>query len=170
VEGRAAVPATKDHVEQARNLGDARIPNQRQPYAKEAHPVREIPAPRGPSAARWVIPGIGGTAIVAAGTWLVVLPLLYSSSGTTSPQVADCVPQRDLFDVQVGMTRQSVLNTFSSAGHIDQYTPRHRLAVVYRSCARTAPWTRLMWVTYVWEDSEWRVAELHKGLGIVDAP
>jgi hypothetical protein len=67
------------------------------------------------------------------------------------------------------MRRQAVLNTFSSAGHIHQYTPRQSLEVVYRSCAPAVPWTRLLWVAYVWERGEWRVAALHKSLGIVDA-
>jgi hypothetical protein len=98
------------------------------------------------------------------------VPLLNSSAGTHTTQVADCVPHHDLFEVQIGMTKQAVLNAFPSAGRIDEYTPKQSLEVVYRSCARTAGWTRLLWIAYAWEHGEWRVAELHKGLGIVDAP
>ena len=164
------MPATDSKVEPARKLGEARIPAQRSPYAKEALPARTVPPRRKRSAGLWVLPVMAGTGLVATGSWLVVVPLLESGPSAPTTQAADCVPQADLFDVQVGMTRQTVLSVFSSAGHIEQYTPRQSLEVVYRSCAATAPWTRLLWVGYVWEQGEWRVAELHKGLGIVDPP
>jgi hypothetical protein len=164
------VPTTESSVEPARDLGEPRIPRQRLPYAKEARPERRVPARQKPSAARWVLPGVAATVCAATQLWLLVVPMLNGGSGTYAAAVTDCVPQRDLYEVQVGMTRQAVLNTFSSAGHIEEYTPRQSLAVVHRSCAATAPWTRLLWISYVWEQGEWRVAGLHKGLGIVDPP
>ncbi len=169
VKGAAVVSATETEVERAQKLGDARIPTQRLPPTEQTVPVRKVSARRRRSAAWWVIPGIAGTAVVAAQTWLVVEPLLDTSSTTDIARATDCVPQDDLYDVQIGMTRQGVLEAFSSAGRIDQYTPRQSLEVIYRSCAPTAPWTRLLYVAYVWEQGEWRVAELHKGVAIVEA-
>jgi hypothetical protein len=117
------------------------------------------------SAALRLTLGTAGTAVVVTGTWLVVVPLLNSSSNTHATLVADCVPHHDLLAVEVGMTRQAVFDAFSSAGHIDRYTPRQDLEVVYRGCARTGPWTRLFRIAYVWEHGEWRVADLQRAWG-----
>lgn len=164
------MPAAESKVERAPGVVDPRVPTQRVPYAKDVPPVRRVPAPRKRSSAWWVIPGIVGTACAASGIWLLSTPLLTTGSGMDTTQVDDCVPQHHLFDVHVGMTKQAVVSTFSGAGQIDHYTPGESLEVVYRSCAQAVPWTRLLWVAYAWEGGEWRVAELHKGLGIVDAP
>ena len=164
-------PATKSRARRAgaREPSDPRIPQQRLPYAKEVPPARVVRARRWSSAARWVAAALVATAVVAAGAWAVVVPLLATGPRPQTTQLADCIPNHKFFEVHVGMTRRTVLSTFASAGQIREYTPRQSLEVVHRSCARTEPWTRLLWIGYVWENGEWRVAELHKGVGIVDA-